>query len=184
MTVVEACQTPREKLAVRYSLEAFAEPVEILTRTPRTLEGAPTSVTLPHHARFVGSELVERPWGYVVPDSLASFFRGHGLEVSWLGQNRKALGEIACVDSVSRAGSRKILEATDLGELALEAHYEAAALTLPQGTCYLRADQPLAAIAAYLCEARSDDNLWVNGLLPEPKPGDELTVFRLLEALD
>lgn len=184
MTVVEACATPRDTIAVRYGLEAFSEPIEILTRTPRTLEGAPSSVTIPHHARFVGTEVVERPWGYVVPDSLASFFRGHGLEVSWLGQNRKALGEIACVDAVSRAGSRKILEATDLGELSLEAHLEAAALTLPQGTCFLRADQPLGAIATYLCEAKSDDSLWVNGLLPEPRPGDELPVFRLLEPLE
>ncbi|MEQ1892964.1 MAG: hypothetical protein ABL998_10505, partial [Planctomycetota bacterium] len=124
------------------------------------------------------------PRDFVVPDSLASFFRGHGLEVSWLGNNRKALGEIACVDAVARAGSRKILEATDLGELSIEAHLEAAALTLPMGTCFVRTDQPLGAIATYLCEAKSDDSLWVNALLPEPKAGDELPVFRLLEPLE
>ncbi len=184
LTVVEACQTPPARIAVRYGLERFPEPIEILTRVPRTLEGAPASVTIPHFARFVGSEVVDRPWAYVVPDSLAAFFRGHGLELSWLGQNRRALGEIARVDGLTRAGARKILEATDLGELTLEAHHERRGLTLPQGTCYLRADQPLGAVAAYLCEAKSDDSLWVNGLLPEPQVGEELAVLRVLEPLE
>ena len=184
LTVVEACQVPPERIAVRYDLQPFPEPIEILTRSPRTLEGAPTSVVLPHHARFVGTEIVERPWAYVVPDSLASLFRGHGLEVSWLGANRRVLGESARVDALERGGSRKILESTDLGELTLTAHLERDGLTLPKGSCYVRTDQPLGAIATYLCEARSDDSLWVNGLLPEPAVGSELEVLRVLEALE
>jgi hypothetical protein len=184
LTVVEACQVPPERVAVRYALEALEAPVEILTRTPRTLEGAPTQVTLPHFARFVGSTVVERPWAYVVPDTLAAALRGHGLELSWLGANRRALGEIACVDAVTRAGSRRILEATNLGELTLSAHVEAAGLRLPAGSCYVRTDQPLGALATYLCEAESDDSVWVNGLLPEPKAGDELPVLRVLEPLE
>jgi hypothetical protein len=37
-------------------LEDFAAPVEILTRAPRTLDGAPDlTVHLPHRARFVGA---------------------------------------------------------------------------------------------------------------------------------
>ena len=184
LAVVESCQEPPREIAVRYGLEAFPEPVEILTRAPRTLEGPPSSVTIPHHARFVGTHVVERPWAYVVPDTLAPFFRGHGLEISWLGKNRRALGEIACVDAVSRAGSRKILEATDLGELTVTAHAEASALTLPQGSCYVKTDQPLGAVVTYLCEANSDDSLWVNGLLSEPSVGEELTVLRVLEPLE
>lgn len=184
LTVVEACQTPPARIAVRYGLETFPEPVEILTRDPRTLAGAPTSLTLPHYARFVGSEIVERPWAYAVPDSLAGFFRGHGLELSWLGANQRALGEIARVDSAVRAGARKILETTDLGELTLATHNERRGLSFPQGTCYLRTDQPLGAVATYLCESKSDDSLWVNGLLPEPAPGDELAMVRVLEPLE
>jgi hypothetical protein len=183
LTVVEACQTPPEKVAVRYALEALPQPVEILTRKPRTLEGEPISVTLPHFARFVGSEVVTRPWAYVVPDSLADFFRGHGLEVSWLGKNQRALGEVARVESVTRAGNRKILETTDLGELTLDARYAEKKLTLPKGTCFLHTEQPLGAVATYLCEAKSDDSLWVNGLLPEPAAGSELEVLRVLEPL-
>ena len=184
VAVVEACATPPERIAVRYALERFPEPIEILTREPRTLEGAPTSVVLPHWARFVGSKVVTRPWAYVVPDTLASFFRGHGLEISWTSSDRRVRGELARVDAVQRAGSRKILEATDLGELVLEAHVEEGPFTVPKGNCFLRTDQPLGALAAYLCEAESDDSLWVNGLLPEPEVGEELTVLRALEPLE
>jgi len=183
LTVVESCQEPPPKVAVRYSLSEFPQPVEILTREPRTLEGKPTSVMLPHRANFVGAEVVTRPWAYAVPRELADFFRGHGLEVSWLGEGRPATVEAARVDKVSRGGSRKILEATDLGELELEAHYERRSVRLPEGTCYLHTDQPLGAVATYLCEARSDDGLWVNGLLSEPKVGEALPVLRVLEPL-
>lgn len=183
-TVVAACQEPPREIAVRYALEAFPEPVEILTRTPRTLEGAPTSVRIPHHARFVGSEVVTRPWAYVVPDALADFFRGHGLALGRLAADQKALCEVPRVESVARAGSRKILEATDLGELTLAAVHERRGVELRAGACYVRTDQPLGAVATYLCEANADDSLWVNQLLPEPAAGDELGVLRVLEPLE
>jgi len=184
LTVVESCQVPPQRVAVRYDLEPFPEPVEILTRTPRTLDGAPTKVTIPHHGNFVGRAVVERPWAYVVPGELASLLRGHGLELSWLGEPRRAQCEVPRVESVARAGSRKILEATDLGELELDAHPERRTLNLPRGTCFVRTEQPLGAVATYLCEAQSDDSLWVNGILPEPAKGAELSVLRVLEPLE
>jgi hypothetical protein len=182
-SVVEGCQSPPDEVAVRYALEAFPEPVEILTREPRTLEGAPTKKVLQHFGRFVGTEVVARPWAYAVPAALAGFFRGHGLVVERLGAPRPTEVEVPCTDRVERAGSRKILEATDLGELTLSAHHRREGRALPAGTCYVRTEQPLGAVATYLCEARSDDSLWVNGLLPEPKVGDELPVLRVLEPL-
>ena len=48
----------------------------------------------------------------------------------------------------------------------------------------MRTDQPLGAVATYLCEAKSDDSLWVNALLPEPAVGSELGVLRALEPLE
>jgi hypothetical protein len=183
-TVVAACQEPRREIAVRYGLEAFPEPIEILTRVPRTLEGAPTSVTIPHLARFVGTEVVTRPWAYAVPEALAGFFRGHGLAVGRIDAERKVLCDVPRVESVSRAGSRKILEATDLGELTLSAVHERRGVALAAGTCYVPTEQPLGAVATYLCEANADDSLWVNGLQPEPAAGDELAVARVLEPLE
>ncbi len=184
LSVVEASAVPRERIAVRYGLEAMAEPVAIPTRAPRTLAGEPVTVTLPHLARFVGREVVARPWAYAVPDDLAPFFRGHGLEVSWLGAERRVQGEVARVTGVSHGVARAILESSEEGELVLEAQLEPCGLRLPPGTCYLRTDQPLGALATYLCEARSDDGLWVNGVLPPPVVGDDLPVLRVLEALE
>ncbi len=183
LTVVESCQKPPERVAVRYRLETFPAPVEILTREPRTLEGRPTSVLLPYHGRFTGSELVPRPWAYAVPDAVAEHLRRHGLEISWLGAARRAEVALARVERVAHAGGRKILEAVEDGELELEAAYENRARTLPAGTCLVPTDQPLGALAVYLCEARSDDSLWVNGILPQPKPGDELPVWRVREPI-
>ena len=40
-----------------------------LTRTPRTLDGAPTTLSLPHFARFVGTTVIDRPTAYLVPPS-------------------------------------------------------------------------------------------------------------------
>ncbi len=181
--VVETSQRPPERVAVGYRLEPFPEPVEILTREPRTLEGAPTSVVLPHYARFVGATTVARPWAYALPPDAAAHLRLHGLEVRKLERARSAALEVARVTAVERAGSRKILESTDLGELTLDAVYEARTAELPAGTELVATDQPLGAVAAYLCEARSDDSLWINGILAEPARDEELTVLRVVEPL-
>jgi hypothetical protein len=181
LSVVESCQKPPERVAVRYRLESFPEPVEILTREPRTLEGAPTSVAVPHHARFVGSLVVARPWAYALPEPAAAHLRRHGLEILPLPRERRAAVEVARVERIQHAGSRKILEASDLGELELEVALTKASRTLGAGTYLVPTDQPLGAIATYLCEGASDDSLWVNGILPEPQVGGELPVLRVLE---
>ena len=58
--------------------------MEILTRTPRTLEGKPSSVRIPHLSRFVGTEVVDRPWGYVVPPAVLPLLGRHGIPVHTL----------------------------------------------------------------------------------------------------
>jgi len=40
-------------------------------------------------------------------------------------------------------------------------------------------DQPLGAIAVYLCEPESDDGAIENGLLTPPTPGDEFPIWRV-----
>ncbi len=177
LEVVAASQRPPEQIAVRYRLEAFEQSVEILTRTPRTLDGQPTSVTIPHYARFVGAEIVTRPWAYVVPGLVGEHLRRHGLTLTRLDHDRSAEVEVAYVEGVSGAGSRKILEAT--GERELMAQYRREARRLPAGTLLVPTDQPLGAIAVYLCEARSDDGLVACGIIPEPAPGAAFPVWRL-----
>ena len=172
---VAASQAPRDRLAVRYGLERFGAPVEILTRTPRTLEGAPSSVTLPYLGRFVGTTVVDRPEAYLVPARMATHLRLHGLSL------QAAMGtfevEVPTVEGLGFTGGRAILEAASMGELSVSWHREAR--TVPPGWALVPTDQPLGAIAVYLCEPESDDGAVENGLLPMPKPGEELPLWRV-----
>ncbi|MCU0683436.1 MAG: M14 family metallopeptidase [Polyangiaceae bacterium] len=177
--VVAEARTPRERVAVRYRLEAEAEPARILTRSPRTLEGAPSEVVLPHLARFVGSTLVDRPWAYAVPEAVGRHLAQHGLSARPIGAGARAAIEAAIIEEVRETGSRDILEAP--GEIVLAARFERASEALPPGSWLVETAQPLGAIAVYLCEAESDDGLLANGLASKPARGDRHPALRVLE---
>ncbi len=172
-------RTPPERIAVRYRLEAEDTPARILTtRKPRTLDGEPIEVTIPHLARFVGAEVVTRPWAYAVPEPIARFLAGHGLAA------RPATGEarveITRVAGVEARGSRKILEAEGERLLATETR-PAETRPLPAGSWLVETAQQMGAVATYLCEAASDDGLLANGLVGEPAPGSEWPAWRVVE---
>jgi len=172
---VAASRTPREHIAIRYGLERFDTPVEILTRTPRTLEGAPTSVTLPYLGRFVGSTVVARPEAYLVPASMAAHLRLHGLSL------QEAVGtfevEVPVTEGLGSEGGRAILEAAAVGEISVS--WRRGPRGVPPGWALVPTDQPLGAIAVYLCEPESDDGAVENGLLPVPALGEELALWRV-----
>jgi hypothetical protein len=172
--------TPRTRIAVRYRLEAEDE-VEILTRTPRTLEGEPTAVRIPHLSRFVGTEVVDRPWGYVVPPAVLPLLGRHGIPVHTLDRPTPAAVEVARIEGAAGESSRAILEAT--GEVDVQAHYERETRTLPAGTAVAVTDHPLGAILTYLAEARSDDGFVACGVLPTPSAGETWPVLRLTEPI-
>lgn len=172
---VAACRSPRERIAIRYGLEAFEAPITILTRTPRTLEGAPTEVRLPHLARFKGTTVVERPAAYLVPSTVANHLRLHGLSL------QQAVGtfevEVPRVEGMGAEGGRAILEAASVGELSVS--WQREPRHAPPGWALVPTEQPLGAIATYLCEPESDDGAVENGLLPTPALGDELPLWRV-----
>jgi hypothetical protein len=172
---VHACRTPPERVAVRYGLEAFAEPVEILTRSPRTLEGSPTTLRLPHLARFVGRTVVDRPAAYVVPPAVAAHLHLHGLAITPAGDHVDA--QVATVESTGAAAGRKILEAGSTGEVTVSWRTERRAV--PEGWMRVPTDQPLGAVAVYLCEPESDDGAAENGLVAPPAAGDEHPIWRV-----
>lgn len=173
--VVAASARPPERVAVRYRLEATGAPIDIPTRSPRTLEGAPVTVRIPHLARFVGATVVARPRAYLVPPALARALEGHGLAVA------PAAGvcdvEVATVSSLGAAPGRAILEASRVGDVTVE--WRAEARAVPEGWSRVDTDQPLGAIAVYLCEPESDDGAVENGFLPAPRIGDEHPAWRL-----
>lgn len=174
--VVGTSQRPPDDIAVRYRLEDFAEPVEILTRTPRTLDGAPSSLHIPHRARFVGATVVRRPRAYAVPASVAAHLARHGLRLEPAPTTPVDVTR-ARVEHLDTETGRHILEAATVGELTVSWRDERRAL--PPGYTLVPTDQPLGAIAVYLCEPESDDGAVENGLLTPPTAGDEFPIWRV-----
>ena len=172
--VVSASQKPRDRMAIRYRLDAFDAPIEIPTRTPRTPDGAPSSVTVRHFGKFVGTSVVDRPPAYVVDAAVAAHLERHGLVVEPAPASLDA--EVATLVEVAAEGGRKILESAAVGDLRVE--WRRASRKVPAGHRLVRTDQPLAAIAVYLCEPESDDGAVENGLVAAPAVSSEFPIWR------
>ena len=175
--LLAASETPPPRVAVSYRLEPMAEPIEILTRAPRTLDGSPTSVTLPYVARFVGDVVVDRPRGYIVPGRLAAFFRGHGLAL--VPAPPSARVERATLESLGAVAGRAILEASGVGQRQVS--WAAAVERSGPDALLVTTDQRLGALAVYLCEPQSDDGIVEAGLSPAPAVGQSFEVTRWIE---
>jgi hypothetical protein len=175
LQLVASSQTPRDTIAVRYRLDAFDGTIEIPTRNPRTLDGAPATVQVRHFSNFVGTVVVDRPAAYIVPAGVAAHLANHGLALS---DPSGALDvEVARVSGFATEDGRKILEASQVG--MLEVDWKTERRTPPPGARLVRADQPLGAIAVYLCEPESDDGAIENGLVASPQAGDEYPIWRV-----
>jgi hypothetical protein len=175
LQLIAACATPRNRIAVRYRLDAFADPIEIPTLVPRTLEGAEGTVSIPYFANFIGATIVDRPQAYAVPAPVAEHLARHGLP------STEALGEadveIATIAGFGTEGGRKILEASEVGDLRVEWKRERRAF--PPGYRLVSTNHRAAAVAVYLCEPESDDGAIENGLIAVPSTGDEFPLWRV-----
>ena len=172
LQVVARSQAPRDRIAIRYKLDAFDGSIEIPTRTPRTLEGAPSSVRVRHFAKFVGTTVVARPRAYVVPAEVATHLARHGLAIEDAPAQVDA--EVATITGYDTEGGRKILESAQVGELLVE--WKRGARAVPPGSKLVRADH---AVAVYLCEPESDDGAVENGLVTAPDVGGEFPIWRV-----
>ena len=169
---------PPAQVAVRYRLEAFADmEVEVLTREPYTLQGAPVSVRVPWIGRFVGEDVVERPFAYAVPKDVGEHLLRHGLEVEHWVPGTMLEAEVATVRGEVSSAGREILEAN--ASPYLEAEYRRVRRALPDGWAIVRTQQQRGAIAVYLCEAGSDDGLLACELAPHPEAGEEFPAWRV-----
>jgi len=173
--VANSC-APRDRIAVRYRLEAFDAPIAIPTRTPRTLDGASSQVSVRHFAHFVGSTIVDRPRAYLVPSRVAEKLEGHGFRAE--PASGELDYEIATITRYGSEGSRKILESATVGDVEVE--WKRETRSAPPGTKLVPTDHPLAAIAAYLCEPESDDGAIENGLVEAPPVGSEYPIWRVV----
>src|SRR4029079_14789131 len=116
--LVLACRAPRGRMAIRYRLDAFAEVIEWPTRTPRTPDGAPSSVTVRYFGKFVGTNIIERPPAYLVDATVAAHLAHHGLAVEAAPDEVDA--EVATVAEIASEGERKILESANVGDVRVE----------------------------------------------------------------
>ncbi|MBX2800983.1 MAG: M14 family metallopeptidase [Myxococcales bacterium] len=174
--VVEHSRMPPERIAVRYELQAGGT-VTIPTYAPRDPSGTPTEVELPHLARFVGTEWVQRPAAYAVPAAVAAHLRGHGLAVT--PHEGTVQAEIATVQSIGTEAGRAILESAATGDVEVSWRTEPRAL--PAGYEIVSTEQPMGAVAVYLCEPTSDDGVGENGIVKPAAVGGEHPVWRLRE---
>ncbi len=176
--LLAGCTMPPEQIAVRYRLEAFPDrEVEILTREPYTLDGAPISVKVPYIGNFIGEDVVQRPLAYAVPEAVAEHLERHGLRVERGLAQPMLDAEIAIVRGAASEAGREILEANASSHL--EADYRRERRALPAGWAIVRTQQQYGAIAVYLCEAGSDDGLLACGLIAEPAAGSEFPAWRV-----
>ena len=177
LRLLAACTTPPAEIAVNYRLEAFEHaPVDILTREPYTLNGAPIEVSVPYIGHFIGERPVTRPLAYAVPPRVAEHLERHGLTIDApAGATLDA--EIAVVRKRVAIHGRGILEA-DFSE-HLEVEFMRQRRTLPVGWRLVRTAQQRGAIAVYLCEAGSDDGLQACELIDAPETNTEFPAWRI-----
>ena len=118
--------------------------------------------------------MIDRPPAYVVPANVAAHLAQHGLP------SEPASGmidvEVATVTGFGIEGGRKILEASEVGDL--EVAWRRETRHAPDGTRLVRTDGPLGAIAVYLCEPESDDGAIENELVTPPAIGSEFPIWR------
>jgi hypothetical protein len=173
--VVESSKTPPERVAVRYKLDPFDKPVSILTRTPRNLEGTPSTISIPYFGRFRGTVMVDRPRAYLVPSAVGEHLKRHGLRVEPAEGTYDV--EVARIESLGSQDGRAILEAAKVGDVAVRWRQDKC--EAPEGYAKVDTNQPLGAIAVYLCEPESDDGVFENELVSVPKVGDDHAVYRV-----
>ena len=178
LQVVASSRTPRDRIAVRYRLDAFPEPIAIPTRTPRTPDGAPSEARVRYFGNFVGTTVVDRPPAYLVPAELAAHLERHGLATEPAPAAQLPV-EVATITGYGSEGGRKILESASVGDVHVDWKRETRAA--PPGARLVRTAHAHGAIAVYLCEPESDDGAIENGLVPAPDVGAEYPVWRVTE---
>jgi hypothetical protein len=188
------------ELGVSFEVRALPEPAEILvgdvTRVPNPRSGremlAMAQVAVPvmmkDYTVFAATRSVTLPRGWVIPRGstngtrLAAALdrlRWHGVRIEELAADAQVAVERYSIDGVTRAP--KPFQGHQ--EARLTGAFAKAQLTVPEGSLYIPANQPLARLAFYLLEPESDDGLVNWNIIEEGlEAGQTYPIYRVLDA--
>jgi hypothetical protein len=188
------------ELGVSFEARALPEPVEILVgdvtkvANPRSgremLAMAPVAVPvmMKDYGVFAPTRSVVLPKGWVIPRGSANGTR-LGAAIDRLRWHGVRIDELAAdvqlsVERFSIAGYTKAPKPFQgHQEARLTGTFDKAQLTVPEGSLYVPANQPLARLAFYLLEPESDDGFVTWNIIEEGlQAGQTYPIYRVLDA--
>jgi hypothetical protein len=150
----------------------------------RRSTGKPHDYQVVYLGNGVPTVSVKRPYAYLIPEKhkkvLANLL-AHGIEVRQLTQDTEALAEKAGVQKLQR--EERPFQKHSLA--SVEAAWQSAKCTSPQGTYIVRTGQTLGDLVVYLLEPESEDGLctW-NFFDEELAVGKDYPVLRLTQPIE
>lgn len=142
-------------VGLRFQCGPWPEPVEILAQGGRR-------VTTLHHANFVPTLTVRRPFAYLVPADqgvVIAKLLDHGIRLARLSRDVDLDVEHYGIDSVSAVKRNAYVQPAQRSETQLSVTSRAGRASFPAGTTVVRTGQPLGNLIVYLLEPQSDDGL-------------------------
>jgi hypothetical protein len=130
---------------------------------------------------FAVKEKSEVPYAYAIDSRAAEAavanLRTHGIVVETLSRDTEVDAEQFVVKSAEHAER----EFQQHHELTLTGKWKSRRITLAEGTAIVRMNQPLARLAFYLLEPRSDDGLFEWNFFDAHLEGDVAPVMRIMK---
>ena len=187
------------ELGINFEIRALPERVEIVvgdvTKVPNPRSGrdmlamAPvaTPVLMKEYGIFAATRSLPLPRGWVIPrgssnGALAAAtdrLRWHGVRVEEVADETQVAVERFSIDAITKAP--KPFQGHQ--EARLTGTYGKAQFTVPAGSLYIPANQPLARLAFYLLEPESDDGLVTWNIIEEGlSAGQTYPIYRVTDA--
>jgi hypothetical protein len=187
------------ELGVNFEIRALPERVEILvgdvTKVPNPRSGrdmlamAPVAVPvmMKDYGVFAATRSLVLPKGWVIPRGTANgrltaaieHLRRHGVRIDELPADVQLGVERFSIAEITRAP--KPFQGHQ--EARLKGTFDKAQLTVPAGSLYISANQPLARLAFYLIEPESDDGLVTWNIIDEGlEVGQTYPIYRVTDA--
>jgi dipeptidyl-peptidase-4 len=144
------------------------------------------TVTVPYLADFHPSENIRFPYAYLMSledPAFTEFLRMHGIKTEKLLADQECEAEAFRIEAITPAARLNQGHYTN----TIRGKYTREKMIFQKGSCVIRTAQPLANLAAYLLEPRSDDgmavwNMFDRYLVPQWGPGFYMyPVFRIVE---